>query len=412
MSFTKKFNFAGDIPASKSLYNRYLILKSFEPRIKIFGSSNCEDVRTLEKCIDSLALNQQVFHCGEGGTTLRFLALRLSRLKGQFTITGNESLMKRPHSELLSIFKQFGVFAKIHEKSIEIESSGWQPVECLKVDGQISSQFYSAILLSAWDLNFALKISKHIEILSESYFTMTLSTVRQFGLKLEETGGFLIVHPSPLPTALGISVEADTSSAFSIAALAVLYGTSTIENWPHNSLQPDSAFCLILEKMGAKLKIENNILKIFQTETLLGITEDLHNMPDLFPVLAVLCAFAKTSSRLFGAPHLKVKESNRIAKIAELFNLCKIKYRLLDDGLEIFPSVSLHQLHNEGIIFSAENDHRLVMAGHLLKPIFPYLEIKNENAVKKSYPEFLEIFNQSFRVRGVAENAKTKNQLA
>ncbi len=395
MSFINKFNFSGNIPASKSLFNRYLILKSFEPRIQISGETTCEDVLHLTACLENLAKGERSFYCGDGGTTLRFLALRVSRLTGTFYLTGSERLFARPQEELIEIFNQLGIAAKIHQNTLEIKSLGWQkPADVLRVSSGVSSQFLTAVLLSSWNLDFILRIAKPVEIVSQAYFSMTLKIVKDCGLKLQESNNCFEVQPFSKVKYSTISVEADVSSAFVIAALGALYGQVKIKNWPQKSLQPDFHFLEILQNMGVELSSTGNVLQVFESSKLQGIKINLKNSPDLFPVLAVLCAFAEDISTLYGAPQLKAKESNRIVKISELLSLCHITHEVLADGLKIFPSDKKRCMEN--IVFSAENDHRLVMAAFLLKPIFVNLQIKNENAVKKSYPGFLSIYQQGF----------------
>ena len=119
-------SFIGHVPASKSILNRALILHSFEPDLKIYGVSDSDDVVKMKAGIKALK-DQAMIDCGEGGTVLRFLALRASREKGRHKLTGSARLINRPQEELVKILSQLDVTAKFAKNSLTIESDGWRP---------------------------------------------------------------------------------------------------------------------------------------------------------------------------------------------------------------------------------------------------------------------------------------------
>ena len=135
-----------------------------------------------------------------------------------------------------------------------------------------------------------------------------------------------------------------------------------------------------------------------------GIHWNLNSCPDLFPVLATLCAFAKGPSRLDGAPHLIFKESNRIQKSAELIHLLGVKTKLLSDGMEIIPGSIEHfpgesrGLKMESVPFDTDHDHRLAFAASLVKSQNYPIEILHPEVVNKSFPEFWEILVNNTRI--------------
>src|SRR6516225_10169716 len=141
-------SFIGYVPASKSILNRALILQSFGPDLKIYGVSDSDDVVKMKAGIKALK-DQAMIDCGEGGTVLRFLALRASREKGRHKLTGSARLINRPQEELVKILSQLGVTAKFEKNSLAIESDGWRPQsDTLHVPSHRSSQFASAVLLT------------------------------------------------------------------------------------------------------------------------------------------------------------------------------------------------------------------------------------------------------------------------
>ena len=116
--------------------------------------------------------------CGDGGTVLRFLALRASRIEGRHRLTGSPRLFSRPHEELMKILSQLGIAAEFESESLTIESAGWKPQgDTLHVPSHRSSQFASAVLLNAWDLPFDLYVSPTGAGISEGYWRMTQKMV-------------------------------------------------------------------------------------------------------------------------------------------------------------------------------------------------------------------------------------------
>jgi 3-phosphoshikimate 1-carboxyvinyltransferase len=136
--------------------------------------------------------------------------------------------------------------------------------------------------------------------------------------------------------------------------------------------------------MGISFEQNGNTFKIQQQSFFKGLNASLENCPDLFPVLAVLCAFAESDSHLYGAPQLKFKESDRIAKTAELLSKCGCRVTALDDGLKISAAAAAPV----GFLFDPEHDHRMAMAAALLKIKELPVEILNPSVINKSYPQF------------------------
>lgn len=145
------FSYQGVIPASKSLVNRALIVQSYFPNLKLEIDSQSEDVLHLQAALAKISgrteryTNADLF-CGDGGTTLRFLALRVSRIPGDYVLTGTDRLFARPQAELISLLKQLGVQAQLLSNSVRIQSKGWSQLgKDVVVSQSESSQFLSAL---------------------------------------------------------------------------------------------------------------------------------------------------------------------------------------------------------------------------------------------------------------------------
>src|SRR5687767_10616781 len=138
----KPFYFKGELPASKSILNRLLILQSFEPKLKILGDSDCDDVIEMKHALDELgAGHREPIDCGSAGTTFRFFALRASRVPGEHRLAITARLFSRPQEELVQILRQLGVQAHFEHRVLVIQSKGWdKPKAPLKIDRSKSSQ--------------------------------------------------------------------------------------------------------------------------------------------------------------------------------------------------------------------------------------------------------------------------------
>lgn len=390
-----KLDFRGHMSASKSLFNRALIIQSYFPDLQIEGDSVCEDVEELKKALQEgqfifqnkpLSKGMQNFRIGLGGTSLRFLLFRLSRLEGNFLVQCEESLARRPHEEICEILYTLGVSLEKSNQDFVIESPGWQkPQIDLSVSMKRSSQFASALVLNAWQLPFDLKFSVSEQSVSDSYFAMTLKMCASLGMEVIQDGLDFTIPKQQSVKKFKLQVEADMSSTFTLSCFAALFGKIEIDNMPLHSLQPDVQFLKIFEAMNIPWQKEKNILRVHKSSALKPIEVNLVDSPDLFPMLAVLCAFVRGKSFLKGASQLKYKESDRLSKIQELLDKSGVKNGREADGLWIEGGgVNGHQ----EFVFDPSHDHRLAMAAALLMRAGVKVRILHPEVVRKSYPEF------------------------
>ncbi len=386
------FSYSGDVPASKSMINRALICQTYHPSLKIVGASNCEDVKNMKLAIVSMIQKKPIF-CGDAGTVLRFIASRASRIEGTYKITGSKRLFERPQQDLAYILEQLSVRCQLIKDEILIHGDGWKkPLVPVRVPRDSSSQFATGLLLNSWDLPFDLEFEMKTGV-SESYFKMTYEMLQKLGLQIDRKNDLWRIPAKQKIVCDSLVMEPDYSSAFAIAAAGALSGTAIINSVTEKSLQPDYVFIEVLKKMGASVEIKsvaNGIGKQLivrkSDQELQPIEYNLQNCPDLFPVLAVVCAFAKGESKLIGAPHLKNKESNRIQKIADLFEKAGIFCSVKNDGIHIVGYGKQTKLKD--FKFDPDHDHRIAMAAGLLKLKGFGIEILNSQVVNKSYPEF------------------------
>lgn len=176
------------------------------------------------------------------------------------------------------------------------------------------------------------------------------------------------------------------SSAFTMAAAGALAGESIIENFSKESTQPDVVFVDIFKKMHVDFSVDGEKLTVKESPNMVGVNWNLSQSPDLFPVLAVLCSWAQGTSKLFGAPHLVSKESNRIAKVSELLQLTGVAHEVLPDGMIIHGNPLQNLVR--GVSFNPDQDHRMVMAAVLMKLKGHGIQVADPLVINKSFPEF------------------------
>lgn len=383
---------AGPVPRSKSWLNRALILKSLLPELRILdwepSEADGEDVLNLSHALTALATGARTFHIGESGTGLRFLLARLAIENGDFRVTGSRRLMQRPHGVLISALAKLGATIEIVDPTtLEIRATGGPREETrLEIDSSESSQFASSLLLVSLGLSVPLKIAVTGDQRSTGYFDMTRVLVE--GIKK----GRKVLVP-----------EADVSSVATLAMIAVAGSTvlrrralrrvashlisedeaslskvlTSLEDMARNTQQPDRKIFDILRNRRAAMNV------------------DLGSAPDLFPCLAALSVFFEGTSTFSGAPHLRLKESDRISGTAKLLKLIGIECSETPDGLIVHSAKEADidrwdRLQRQGLAFQfdPESDHRLAFAAAVLAAGGVPIEVLGRGVVGKSFPRF------------------------
>ena len=388
------FYFLGKAPFSKSLLNRALIVKSWFPDFLISGTSQCEDILIMIKAIENLQ-KKNVFYCGLSGTAFRFLTVRMSREKGQFLFTGDKALFDRPLKEINTLLSQLSVDVEKTTKGFVVSSSGWKAQgDYVNVPSQITSQYASALVLNSWNLKHDLYFSLNKEAVSYPYFKMTLDFVKNLGFVVKGEGREFFIPKGQNLKKNNYHPEQDKSCLFALACFAMLRGKAVFLDWGEDSLQPDNIFPTILKKMGGQIELKSKKLVISKCENLKPLFFDLKAVPDLFPLLCVLCAKAEGFSELTGLSHLAFKESNRLNKTKELLELCGIQVKIQDDkcsihGKKIWPKSS-------SFIFDTAKDHRMLMAGELIASFGIPIIVKGKDSINKSFPEFYSFIDSPY----------------
>lgn len=411
-----KFSFVGEVPSSKSLLNRALILKSFDNNLLINGFSNCDDVLLMRKALKGFSEGETEFFCGSAGTVLRFLALRVSKKPGKYYLKADTQLLKRPHSELIKLLSQLSCQAFFDEKGLQLTSLGWNLMgDSISISAKQSSQFISAFLLSAWNLNFPCYISLGDNLFSESYLQMTIKLCQGQGMNIQynKQKPYEIYIPKNQSLNLTpIIAEPDMSSIFVLAAIASVVGSIQVTDFPINSIQGDVFFINYLKEIGANIEIKNldtstSILRVkessvfktnfsghvFGKQDKKGFHASLKNTPDLFPALAALACLLTGESVFKDTSHIAYKESNRLVEMKKLLNLLGRETELKENSfiVKAWTYAGASPAWKKRVSFDTKDDHRLVMAAYVLKSAGFNIKCSNEDAVSKSFPEFLSL---------------------
>ncbi|MDO9595414.1 MAG: 3-phosphoshikimate 1-carboxyvinyltransferase [Lutibacter sp.] len=385
------------ITGSKSETNRLLILQQFYPNLTIENISNSDDSELMQKALKS---NSSEINIGHAGTAMRFLTAYFSVKEGsEIVLTGSHRMKDRPVKILVEALTSVG--ANIHY----LEKEGFPPLrisgkkltkDFVEIEGNVSSQYISALLLIAPTLQNGLKLKFKGEVTSVPYIKMTLALLAELGIDYVWEGNLIAVKPKPAIEAKTVTVESDWSSASYFYSLCALSPNSeiTLASYKKNSLQGDSALAVIYENLGVSTEFNENtiILKNKQTLNLKPLTLNLINAPDIAQTIAVTCFGLGIECYQTGLHTLKIKETDRLVALKTELEKLGGEVIITNETLHLKPSANI----NENISIATYDDHRMAMAFAPLA-VKVAIEIEDAGVVSKSYPTFWEDFAQISR---------------
>lgn len=328
------------------------------------------------------------------GTTIRIATAISALAKGKTTLTGDESLKKRPMGPIIECLNKAGIKASATDGKppITIESSGLEGGE-LSISGEVSSQFISGLLIALplAKKDSVLKIEG--ELKSKPYVEMTLDLMKKFGVEIENKDlKDFIIRRQVYKTPKSYTVEGDySSSSYMLAAGALVKGSSiSVKNLFRDSKQGDKKLVEILKQMGAKVFEVTDAVTVGYAGRLNGIEVDLSDTPDLVPTVAVLGALAKGKTLIKNVAHARFKETDRIH--APFVELTKMGAKITEkqDGLEMDGVERL-----KGAKVHGYDDHRMVMSLALAGLCADgETEIDTAESLDVSFPNFAEVFKK------------------
>lgn len=385
----KQLNLNIQLPLSKSISNRQLCLffqaGEIPPDLSL---SNAEDTQSLKSMLFE---GGDDLNAGLGGTTLRFALSQLAVAGRQCTITGDGPLMKRPVGILVNALREIGYDIGY------IGRDGFPPIKLnggtqinteITIDGSVSSQFISSLLLAAPSMPLGLTVHLTGNVTSGPYLEMTVAVLKQFGVKVERNGSTWYV-PHQKPEVHHVVAERDWSAASYWYSLLSLAGKGSIllKDLSINSIQGDAVVADIYKYFGiATADTEEGVLITNTGQSQNEFEYDFTHCPDIAQTVAVTCAALGIKGTLSGLHTLRIKETDRIeAIIIELTKLgcsCAVQEEVLYITGKINPQ-------SQGDI-ETYHDHRMAMSFAPLAVLLDKVIINDPEVVRKSHPDFWE----------------------
>ena len=327
--------------------------------------------------------------CGESGLSIRMFSPIVALSDKEITINGSGSLADRPMDFFDEILPQLGVKIKSNDGRLPMVIQGPLIPANIEVDGSLSSQFLTGLLMSysaAGAKNVSIKVNN---LKSKPYIDLTLDVMKQFGMDVPENKDYkeFIFHSIPTRNAEvqahEYTVEADWSGGAFLLVAGTIAGSITVRGLDLSSTQADRAIMDALMSANAAIAMEAKGIQA-HPGGLRGFEFDATDCPDLFPPLVALAAYCEGITKIKGVSRLKHKESNRAVALQDEFDKMGIWIDLEDDIMIINGGGVV-----KGADVSSHHDHRIAMACAVaaLKANSETV-IEEAMAVKKSYPDF------------------------
>jgi 3-phosphoshikimate 1-carboxyvinyltransferase len=375
------------LPASKSIANRALIINALAGgKSELQNLSDANDTQLMLRLVNATT---HVIDVEDAGTTMRFLTAYFSVTHQHKVLTGTSRMKERPIGILVNALRSLGVDIVYTEKDgyppMEIKGFSGQKTDTIRIRGDVSSQFISALMMIAPVLPKGLNLELEGKIGSRPYIEMTASIMEHFGVQVSFTGNIVSVKPQTYK-ATSFTVESDWSAASYWFALVAMAEDAEImlPKLSLKSLQGDSVITKIMEQLGVSAQMENSLLKLTKKNHVNEITWDFTHCPDLAQTVAVVCTAKGIKGNFTGLESLRIKETDRIAALQQ--ELKKIGGDLIEiDAAHwtLMPSMALPPKAS----FATYKDHRMAMAFAPLVMLMD-VEIDKGDVVRKSYPNY------------------------
>ena len=389
-SYTHRAIFLAALSDGKSIVKKILRSNDISATISAcrgFGVEveEVEDKVTINNTIDSTVDNSMI-NAENSGTTIRIAIAFAALSGGNTTLTGDESLRKRPMQPILDSLETMGVKTESADGKPPVHINGKIQGKEISIKGDISSQFISALMIIAPRLPEGLTINVEGELVSKPYVDLTIAIMKKFGVEVkieEEYRKYLITHQIYKPTTF--SIPSDFSNLALLLAANVLLGDGLrIEINLGDMPQGDEAIVDILERLGVNVTLEEDIIKTESPLLLKGGKFDLSDTPDLLPAIAILALKSEKPIELFNVKHARFKETDRIAILSRELRKIGLDVVEKEDGMILKKSKEVH-----GAELNSEHDHRLFMAFSIAGMFVGECTVSDPDSVKVSYPEFI-----------------------
>jgi len=330
---------------------------------------------------------------GNAGTAFRPLTAALSFSQGNYMLSGVPRMHERPIKDLVDALLQ------LNTKITYLNQEGYPPLKIspseiiinssVKIRGDISSQFLTALLMAIPLTKKEVSIEIVGDLISKPYIDITLNLMSRFGVHVKKIDWqhFLIPGSSAYVSPGEIFVEGDASSASYFLAAGALAGDIEVKGIGKNSIQGDVKFTEALALMGAKIQTLEASIKVSKVKTLQAINLDCNHIPDAAMTLAVLALFANGTTKLHNIGSWRVKETDRIKAMAT--ELKKLGAAVVEgeDFIEITPPLHI----KENVEIDTYDDHRIAMCFSLVSLKNIPITINDPACVNKTFPTYFEV---------------------
>lgn len=395
-SYTHRAIAIASLAKGKSIINMPLISRDTIATLSASSALgvkiNQQKSRLIVEGKHTLDTPENIINAENSGTTIRIFTVMAALVRRGFTVlTGDTSLRKRPMQPALDALTQLGVVCYSSRMNglapLLIKGGGIQGGK-VRIDGNISSQFLSSLLISTIYAKSPVSIRVGGRQVSKPYISSTIATMEKFGVIIDYKKDFLeyyVQNKKYSPTEF--HVPADFSTAALLLAAGVLAGGSiTLKGLSFSLPQADSKILEILKDMNAEISVnkKRGEATVTGSKILEGGSFDLTDTPDLLPVLSILALKARSPVKVTGIAHARLKETDRVANIAsqiKKFGATVVEEE--DQLLIIAPQV----IKNSSI--QTFNDHRLFMAFVIASLLTEKSEVEGAESIDVSYPNFL-----------------------
>ena len=349
--------------------------------------ADCDDTSVLTK---ALSFGSNIIDIGAAGTSMRFLTAFLAGLEGEWILTGSQRMQNRPIRLLVDALNQLGADISYLQKD------GFPPLKIrgrqlkggsISIDGGISSQYLSALLMAAPAMEQGLTLTIEGELISKPYFLMTLEMMRLWGVVSSWKGTTVVIKPQayqPRP----FTIESDWSGAsywYEMLSLAE-EGEVFLKGLFRNSLQGDAKVAEWFEPLGIHTEYEVEGVRLTKTSAKVEYFEaDFTDQPDLAPTFAMTCALKAIPFRLTGLQSLKIKETDRLKALVDESAKLGFVFVASQDSILEWTGETCTMF---AVPIETYDDHRMAMAFAPAALVYGIVLIKEPEVVGKSYPNF------------------------
>jgi 3-phosphoshikimate 1-carboxyvinyltransferase len=413
---SRAFDGVVELPGSKSYSNRALLVAALaRGRSEITQALFSDDTRYMHRALEALGARVQAdegarafsvhgvdgrfpvreatLAIGNAGTAARFLSAAVTLGEGEYVVDGSPAMRKRPIQPLLDGLRALGADA------VSRDGTGCPPVVVrargleggrARMRGDISSQYFSAVLMAAPYARGDVEIEVEGELVSAPYVTMTLSTMAAFGVRAERDGDrWFRVPAGQRYQGRAYAVEPDASGAsYFFAAAAVTGGRVVVPRLGSSSAQGDLGLLDVLARMGCEVRVEPDTVAVRGPGRLRAVEADFTRMGDVATTLMAIAPFADGPVTVRGIAQTHFEESDR--PVAAATELRRMGLRVDSD----WDSVTIHPGTPRPCDVQTYDDHRIAMSFAVTGLRAPGIRIADPGCVSKTFPEFFDVLRR------------------